>query len=113
MRGGAIATRESESKISPLSDRLVVSPPRPPTPMTHHPIKQIALEENLKSQESRPHCAISCDIDYFTRRVSARRLNARAIRHGRLYTLAISVVQIFIKFPFKAGHRHQLRANPL
>jgi len=40
--------------------------------MTHHPIAQIALNGNLKSQENRRLAAVSCEIDYFTRRVLPR-----------------------------------------
>jgi len=47
-----------------FDDRPMVSPPRPPTPMTHHPI---ALNGNLISQETGASMSFSCRIDYFTR----------------------------------------------
>ena len=49
-----------------FDDRSVVSPPRPPTPMTHYPIAQIALNGNPKSPETGASLPFSCRIDYLT-----------------------------------------------
>src|SRR6516165_9431503 len=54
----------------PSGDRPVVSPPRPPTLMTRHPIAQIAPNGNPKSQETSALLPFSREIDYFSRRVS-------------------------------------------
>jgi hypothetical protein len=51
--------------------------------MTRYPIAQIALNGNLKSQETRASLPFSCRIDYFTRGVLPAASTASAILHGR------------------------------
>jgi len=88
-----LVSRPSRAQIDDLpqpaatdvfDDHPVVSPPRPPTQMTHHPIGQIAFNGNPKSQENRRRAAVFLRTRLFHPPRFARRLNGSTILHERL-----------------------------